>query len=115
MADATVASQDTLNQHWKQNKSGFGFKMLQKMGWKEDRGLGKHESGIVSNVKLQKREAGLGLGMSEDKVGNGAWSETVSSFNDVLTLLKENYGRGADVADDESNNRKKKDKKKKER
>jgi hypothetical protein len=30
---------DTKNQTWKDDKTRFGFKMLQKMGWKEDKGV----------------------------------------------------------------------------
>eukprot|EP01032_Pedospumella_encystans_P028558 gene28558-32257_t len=56
------------------------------MGWKGDTGLGKNETGIVDNVKVSKRETGLGLGMEEsaDGAGNKAWSETANSFNAVL-------------------------------
>jgi Pin2-interacting protein X1 len=87
-----VELNDTLNKTWKQDKTGFGFRMLQKMGWKEDKGLGKNESGIVDNVKIQKRETGLGLG-SQDIVdsANRGWSATATSFNDVLDVLKKNY------------------------
>ena len=56
---------DTLNKHWKNDKSGFGFRMLQKMGWKEDRGLGKDESGIVDAIRIKKREEGMALGANE--------------------------------------------------
>ena len=63
---------DTLNATWKNDKSRFGFKMLQKMGWKEDKGLGKNESGSVSSIKVSKREEGLGLGM--EKLTDGARS-----------------------------------------
>lgn len=57
--------QDTKNQAWKDDKSRFGFKMLQKMGWKEDKGLGKNDSGSVASIKVSKREEGLGLGMEK--------------------------------------------------
>ena len=56
---------DTKNQVWKDDKSRFGFKMLQKMGWKEDKGLGKNDSGSVASIKVSKREEGLGLGMEK--------------------------------------------------
>ena len=85
---------DTLNSAWKNDKSGFGFKMLQKMGWSEDKGLGKNETGITANIKISKREEGLGLGMDKTTDGAGAkgWNQTASSFNDVLSILKESYG-----------------------
>eukprot|EP01036_Dinobryon_divergens_P023197 gene23197-31517_t len=88
-----VQLEDTLNQRWKNDKSGFGFKMLQKMGWKEDKGLGKNETGIVSSVKIKKRENSVGLGMETevDIAGNTGWSDTVNSYNDVLAILKSTY------------------------
>jgi hypothetical protein len=89
-----VVLKDTLNQTWKNDKSGFGFRMLQKMGWKEDKGLGKDEDGIAISLKVKKREDGLGLGMEEsngDKAGKG-WNATATSFNAVLDALKSSYG-----------------------
>ena len=87
-----VELKDTLNKQWKEDKSGFGFRMMQKMGWKEDKGLGKDESGIVDNIKISKREIGLGLGTTDtvDNANRG-WSATASSFNDVLAVLKESF------------------------
>ena len=55
---------DTLNSHWKSNKSNFGFRMLMKMGWQEDQGLGKDLHGEVSHVKVKKRQEGMGLAWS---------------------------------------------------
>ena len=68
--------------------------MLQKMGWKEDKGLGKEESGMVDSIKIQKREIGIGLGMegTTDRAGKG-WSETANSFNAVLDILKQSYSK----------------------
>lgn len=87
-----VTLDDTLNKQWKNDKTGFGFRMLQKMGWSEDKGLGKNETGMVSHVKVKAREQGLGLGLDGiDVAGNKGWSETTTSFNAVLDLLKNNY------------------------
>jgi hypothetical protein len=38
---------DTKNQTWKDDKTRFGFKMLQKMGWKEDKGVKTATSGFL--------------------------------------------------------------------
>eukprot|EP00981_Chlorochromonas_danica_P005516 scaffold1119_cov182-Ochromonas_danica.AAC.4 len=64
---------------------------------------------------MKKRDVGLGLGMEgvvDDTVGSKAWSSTVTSFNSVLDILKNNYRK--DVSDEESSkNKKKKNKKEK--
>ncbi|CAK9028385.1 Oxygen-independent coproporphyrinogen-III oxidase-like protein [Durusdinium trenchii] len=40
---------------------GFGFKMLQKMGWKEGEGLGKEEKGLATPLWVDPREGRSGL------------------------------------------------------
>ncbi len=87
------------------DKTGFGYKMLQKMGWKEEKGLGKNEDGIANSIKVKKRDATLGLGVQKDEAGNHGWGSTVNSFNQVLNILNEQYG--------EENKKQKKSKKKK--
>ena len=100
---------DTLNKHWKNDKSAFGYRMLQKMGWTEDKGLGKNETGIVDSLKVKKREAGIGLGSeaTTDGAGNRGWSYTAQSFDSVLNLLKEEY------KNDKKDKKEKKEKKEK--
>lgn len=42
------------------DKSSFGFKMMQKMGWDKGKGLGKNEDGMATHVKIKKRQENLG-------------------------------------------------------
>jgi hypothetical protein len=106
-------SADTLNKHWKENKSAsFGFKMMQKMGWDESKGLGKDENGRVDNIKVSKREVGLGLGSDAVvTLAEKGWSATSSSFESVLSLLNETYKK--DKKDKKSKKEKKEKKAKK--
>lgn len=82
-----VKLNDTLNRAWKDDKTGFGFRMLQKMGWKEDKGLGKNEEGMVDSVKVKRRGENEGLGTTKDQAGASGWTKTVSGFSAVLEML----------------------------
>ena len=47
---------------WERYSSGFGTKMLEKMGWKHGKGLGSEGEGIVNPVKATShKEFGKGL------------------------------------------------------
>lgn len=97
---------DTLNQAWKNDKSKFGLKMLQKMGWTEGKGLGKNEDGVCEHVKVSKKSNNLGLGATRDQTGAAGWASTAVSFNGVLEALGKAYGTNAN-----KDSAKKKDKK----
>ena len=58
-------------------------------------GLGKNRDGMTAAIKVKKREDGLGLGMvqTHDAAGNHGWGATTTSYNAVLELLKETYGK----------------------
>ena len=94
-----IELKDTLNGHWKNDKTGFGFKMLQKMGWSEEKGLGKNETGSVASIKAKKRAEGLGLGMDQnvDSAGDKAWGGSANGFNDVLAMLKTTYKKSKKI------------------
>ena len=106
---------DTLNKHWKNDKSGFGYRMLQKMGWKEDKGLGREESGIVDAIRVKKREQGLALGANEVDYREAGWNATAAGFSEVLGLLQKEYCSDRQDQDGEAEDEEwsKKDKKKK--
>lgn len=101
---AQSASLDTLNSHWKQSKSNFGFKMLQKMGWSEEKGLGKDESGITDAIKIKKRDTSIGIGaevLAEDIIGSSSWRGLTESYTSVLDLLKTQYKTNNNDNDEE--------------
>merc|ERR1711934_1298544 len=79
----------TRNKRWAQNKSGFGFRMLQKMGWSEGKGLGKNEDGEKTFVKTARRPDNEGLGIETDLVGDKHFNKTMSDFDKLLAGLSE--------------------------
>jgi Pin2-interacting protein X1 len=89
---AAVLKADTQNASWQNTKqTTFAYKMMQKMGWSEGKGLGKLEDGINTHVRVQKREGSLGLGAARDRDGSAGWSSTAVSFSAVLANLNEAY------------------------
>lgn len=51
----------------------FGRRMLAKFGWKEGKGLGKHENGMQTHIKVKQRAENLGLGAGGD--GSSSWDK----------------------------------------
>ena len=94
-ASTVDRSHNTVNQAWKNDKSKFGFRMLQKMGWTEGKGLGKNEDGLAEHVKVAKKSNNLGLGAKSDTTGADGWASTAVNFNGVLEALGKAYGSAA--------------------
>lgn len=113
-SSSQATAPDTLNSHWKQSKSNFGFKMLQKMGWSEEKGLGKDETGIVDAIKIKKRDTSIGIGaeaLAADTIGASSWRGLTESYTSVLDLLKSQYSTN-NADDDEVEESKEKSRKK---
>ena len=49
-------------------------------------------AGIVDAIKVKKRDAGLALGANLDDYREVGWNATARGFDDVLELLKAEYG-----------------------
>ena len=106
---------DMQNSAWAENKSGFGYKMLLKMGWKESTGLGKDGEGMTEHVKVAKRVDARGLGAEKMGGNNHEWTETAQSFTGVLATLNEKYGGASSSKKAKKDKKKTKDKDKKKR
>ena len=90
-----VASEDGRNAAWASDKSGFGHKMLAKMGWSEGKGLGKNKQGQTHNLRAIRREESLGIGASTDTHGSEGFSQTSANFRGVLAKLNAEHGSGS--------------------
>ena len=113
-----VATEDTRNSAWADDKFNFGRKMLMKLGWKEGKGLGKSQQGQTNSLRAIRREESLGIGASTDSHGSEGFSQTSANFHRVLAKLNEEHGgnssddSGSDKSSGKSNKKKRKSKKK---
>lgn len=69
------------------DKAAFGFRMLAKMGWSEGKGLGKHEDGAATHIRLKRRPDALGVGAGADTAGNVSLLGAVQDYNRILASL----------------------------
>ena len=85
---ASLAGLDTQNQAWSSDRTKFGYRMLEKMGWKEGKGLGANQDGSTKHVRVRKKLGAAGIGLSDR---NTAWDvpgKVATGLNDVLSRLQ---------------------------
>ncbi|KAJ2331346.1 transcription factor, contains a PHD finger motif, partial [Coemansia sp. RSA 2681] len=102
------------------DKGRFGFKMLEKMGWSEGKGLGANEDGMKEHVKIKLKTNNFGIGADKKNIRN--WLENADGFSELLSRLNsdtntpsETANNDSDCEDADKKQRKKDEKKKKKR
>ena len=57
--------------------SAWAQRMLLKQGWTEGAGLGKHQQGVTSHIKVSKKDDPQGIGYKSDAGGGAgvAWGD----------------------------------------
>lgn len=108
-----VAIEDTRNSEWSKSTTGFGQKMLSKMGWSDGQGLGKNGQGNNLHLRaIRRAEETQGIGVTIDNTGSNGWDKTNTNFQSILTSLQQNHIPNNDDDDDDNDNKKKKKKSK---
>jgi len=81
---------DPRGERWAQDTSKFGYRMLQRMGWKEGNGLGLHQDGITQHVKASNKFDNAGIGL-DPKKRTHAWESNTSAFESILQNLNKAF------------------------
>eukprot|EP00755_Sulcionema_specki_P039793 Sspe_Gene.113487::Locus_97825_Transcript_1_1_Confidence_1.000_Length_466::g.113487::m.113487/K11135/PINX1; Pin2-interacting protein X1 len=79
---------DPNNTHWANDKGRLGFKLLEKMGWSEGKGLGKDLGGMTEHIRVQQKEDQTGLG---SKLDVNAWKSNTFNYESTLKKLSEEH------------------------
>ncbi|CAG8492831.1 3599_t:CDS:2 [Funneliformis caledonium] len=85
---AQVSAEEAKNLQTKIGSDNKGNKLLQKMGWKEGQGLGRHGTGILDPVQFITNEGRVGLGAGGKKSQN---STTESLQEATRRVAKERF------------------------
>lgn len=98
------------------SSKSFAAKQMAKMGWTEGTGLGKKRDGIVSHIKVQKREENAGLGVEKERtrllgVEGMWWSSSVADT--LMRLQQKNKGTSDEKTKKKKSKKEKKSKKSK--
>jgi Pin2-interacting protein X1 len=89
-------SVDPQNQSWIRDEGKYGKKLMEKMGWTSGKGLGKTESGMADNIKLNPNTDSRGLG-SDGRGYDHVWIEHQDNFNALLEQLNSQVAAVAPV------------------
>ncbi|KAF1332906.1 hypothetical protein FI667_g3209, partial [Globisporangium splendens] len=68
--------------------SDFARRQMEKMGWKEGKGLGKEEQGVVTHVRVKKREESMGIGVEKLNVEEQKSQWWYNAYDKIADKIK---------------------------
>ncbi|KAA0168973.1 hypothetical protein FNF31_00134 [Cafeteria roenbergensis] len=89
----------TQNQVWASDTSQFGYRMLEKMGWSEGKGLGKNEQGEETHINVMRKVGKDGIGSKKDATGNNTLTSGFLDFHRILQHLSATHKDGSPQVD----------------
>ncbi|XP_054162314.1 PIN2/TERF1-interacting telomerase inhibitor 1-like [Oppia nitens] len=93
----TVWSLNPRGKYWSEDKTKFGQKMLESMGWKQGLGLGKHNDGIKEHIRLDCSSDNKGLGYKPS--ADDVWIDKNNDYEQLLEGLAKHYNNGDKLND----------------
>lgn len=75
------------------DRRSAGFRLLERMGWREGRGLGAQEQGITAHIRVKRPRDGEGVGQREADARVQDWTRQAAAFDRVLSGLKAHSSR----------------------
>ncbi|KAJ1768628.1 hypothetical protein IW140_003118 [Coemansia sp. RSA 1813] len=91
-----ILAADPRNTNWSGDKGRFGFRMLEKMGWSEGKGLGAQEDGVREHVKIKLKTNSFGVGADKKNIRN--WLANADGFSELLDRLNSGNNTPAEEA-----------------
>jgi len=86
--------------HWTNDDSKFGQRMLEKFGWSKGSGLGKNKQGISENIRVEHKVHPTGLGFIANNADD--WFKAGEDYSRLLSQLTEKFDQYQALS--ESNN-----------
>ncbi|KPA83722.1 hypothetical protein ABB37_01970 [Leptomonas pyrrhocoris] len=93
-------SSDPNGNRWSSSEKNFGKTLMKKSGWTEGTGLGKEQVGVVSHVKVTRKDDVMGLGYQAGV--HDTWTTQSVGFADVLTRIKASTAAIVSGSDDDT-------------
>lgn len=100
-----MADWDPQGNKWAADKSRFGYKMLEKLGWSQGKGLGVAEQGSTTHIRAERRYENMGMlllfrvmpGIGADgEMAKNTYVETTAAYGDLLKRLNDGKEAAAD-------------------